>query len=93
MLPTYNDVKIICANNESFKIKHQTFGNTTVAQCTYFLASTGDFFPTVIELEENGKTISVYGDVEFNGTKLKNMTDTEIEIIGFDTLSQFAFGQ
>lgn len=44
MLPTYEDVKLICEKNESFKMKHQTFGNTTVAQCTYFLASSGDFF-------------------------------------------------
>lgn len=44
MLPTYEDVKLICEKNESFKMKEQTFGNTTVAQCTYFLASAGDFF-------------------------------------------------
>jgi len=41
---TYNDVKTICEKNESFKMKHQIFGNTHVAQCTYFLASAGDFF-------------------------------------------------
>lgn len=44
MLLTYEDVKLICEKNESFKMKHQTFGNTTVAQCTYFLASASDFF-------------------------------------------------
>lgn len=43
-LLTYQDIIDIAAVNESFKVKHQTFGNTTVAQCTYFLASSGDFF-------------------------------------------------
>jgi T4 RnlA family RNA ligase len=41
---SYEDVKLICEKNESFKMKHQVFGNTVVAQCTYFLASAGDFF-------------------------------------------------
>jgi hypothetical protein len=41
---TYDDVKLICEKNESFKMKHQRFGNSIVAQCTYFLASAGDFF-------------------------------------------------
>jgi len=41
---TYEDAMMICEKNESFKVKHQTFGNTTVAQFTYFLASAGDFF-------------------------------------------------
>lgn len=41
---TYDDVKKICEKNDSFKMKHQLFGNTHVAQCTYFLASAGDFF-------------------------------------------------
>lgn len=41
---TYEDAMLICEKNESFKVKHQTFGNTTVAQFTYFLASAGDFF-------------------------------------------------
>ena len=44
MLPTYEDVKLICEKNESFKMKHQRFGDTVVAQATYFLASAGDFF-------------------------------------------------
>ena len=44
MLLTYEEVKEICVVNESFKMKHQIFGNTHVAQCTYFLASAGDFF-------------------------------------------------
>lgn len=41
---TYEDAMLICEKNESFKVKHQTFGDTTVAQFTYFLASAGDFF-------------------------------------------------
>lgn len=41
---TYEDVKLICEKNESFKMKHQRFGDTLVAQATYFLASAGDFF-------------------------------------------------
>jgi len=41
---TYEDVVGICEANESFKMKHQTFGDTQVAMCTYFLASAGDFF-------------------------------------------------
>ena len=41
---TYDDVKLICEKNESFKMKHQRIGNSIVAQCTYFLASAGDFF-------------------------------------------------
>lgn len=41
---TYEDVVSICEANESFKMKHQTFGDTQVAMCTYFLASAGDFF-------------------------------------------------
>lgn len=41
---SYEDVKLICEKNECFKMKHQVFGNTVVAQCTYFLASAGDFF-------------------------------------------------
>jgi T4 RnlA family RNA ligase len=44
MLLTYEEVKEICDVNESFKMKHQLFGTTHVAQCTYFLASAGDFF-------------------------------------------------
>ncbi len=44
MLLTYDEVKEICNVNESFKMKHQVIGNTTIAQCTYFLASAGDFF-------------------------------------------------
>jgi len=91
MLPTYEDVKLICANNESFKMKHQKFENTTIAQCVYFLASIGDFFPQIITIEENDKTISLYGELTFNGVKLKEMTDAEIEKLGFEHLSQFAF--
>ena len=41
---TYEDVLKICQMNESFKMKTQVFGDTTVAQITYFLASPGDFF-------------------------------------------------
>ena len=41
---TYEDVLKICQMNESFKMKTQVFGDTTVAQVTYFLASAGDFF-------------------------------------------------
>ena len=41
---TYEDVLEICQKNESFKMKTETFGNSIVAQCTYFLASTSDFF-------------------------------------------------
>jgi len=41
---TYEDVLEICQKNESFKMKTQVFGDTQVAQCTYFLASAGDFF-------------------------------------------------
>lgn len=41
---TYNNIVDICETNESFKMKHQTFGDTQVAMCTYFLASPGDFF-------------------------------------------------
>lgn len=91
MLPTYEDVKLICEKNESFKMKEQTFGGTTVAQCTYFLASAGDFFPDLIELEENGEKITLYGELDFNGKKLKNMSDSEIEELGFEFLSQFKF--
>lgn len=41
---TYDDVVEICNVNEAFKLKQQKFGNTLVAQCTYFLAKAGDFF-------------------------------------------------
>lgn len=88
---SYEDVKLICEKNECFKMKHQVFGNTVVAQCTYFLASAGDFFPIVIELEEDGKKISLYGEMDFNGTKLKDMSDQEIKDLGFEFLSQFKF--
>lgn len=44
MLLTYDEVKEICAVNDAFRIKHQIFGTTHVAQCTYFLAKAGDFF-------------------------------------------------
>lgn len=44
MLLTYDEVKEICEVNEAFRIKHQKFGDTHVAQCTYFLAKAGDFF-------------------------------------------------
>jgi len=91
MLPTYNDLKLICKNNDSFKTKEETFGNTTVAQFTYHLASVGDFFPDIIHIEEDGKKISLYGELVFNGKKLKDMSDEEIEKIGFEVLSQFSF--
>lgn len=93
MLPTYNDIKIICKNNEVFKSKYQKFGDSEVVQCTYFLAQPVDFFPTIIVLEENDKTIELYGEIVLNGKKLKEMNDSEIESLGFDYLSQFAFGQ
>jgi hypothetical protein len=93
MLPTFNDIKIICKSNDVFKSKYQKFGETEVVQCTYFLAQPVDFFPTILELEENGKTIELYGELVFNEKKLKEMTDTEIESLGFDFLTQFSFGQ
>lgn len=88
---TYDDVKLICANNDSFKIKHQKFCNTEVAQCTYFLASTSDFFPVIIEVQEDDKKITLYGELVFNGKKLKDMDDSEIACIGFEELCKFAF--
>ncbi len=91
MILSYDDVKLIVANNESFKMKHQRFGNSIVAQCTYFLASTGDFFPEIIVLEENNEKISLYGELVFNNKKLKDMNDDEIKSLGFDFLKQFKF--
>jgi hypothetical protein len=93
MLPNYNDVKMICKKNESFKMKTQVEGSTIVAQCTYFLASAGDFFPDIIELEENGETITLYGELDFDGKKLKDMSDEEIENLGFEFLSKFSFSE
>ena len=91
MLLSYNDVKLICENNEAFKMKHQQIGNSIVAQCTYLLASTGDFFPEIIVLEENNEKISLYGELVFNNKKLKDMNDDEIKSLGFDFLKQFKF--
>lgn len=87
----YNNCKLICEHNTSFKSKQQTFGNTVVAQFTYHLASSSDFFPDIIEIEENNKKIILYGEIEFNGKKLKNLSDIEIQNIGFELLSQYAF--
>ena len=91
MKTIYENVANICENNEFFKMKHQIFGSTTVAQCNYHLASAGDFFPDIIELEENEHTISIYGEIKVNGKKLKNMNDVEIQNIGFEFLSTLAF--
>jgi len=44
MLMTYEEVLSITKVNKSFKMKYEKFGSTTVAMCTYFLASSGDFF-------------------------------------------------
>jgi len=44
MVLTYEETLEITKLNETFKMKHENFGNTTVAQCTYFLASANDFF-------------------------------------------------
>ena len=49
MLMTYEEVLEITKVNESFKMKHQQIGNTTVAMCTYFLASPGDFFDAKLD--------------------------------------------
>ena len=88
---TYDDVKLICDNTDSFKMKYQKFGDTEVAQCTYFLASTSDFFPDIVEVQEDGKKITLYGELVFNGKKLKDMDDSEIASIGFEELCKFSF--
>jgi len=89
---TYDEVREICNTVECFKMKTQVIGNSTIAQCTYFLASAGDFFPDMIELEKDGETIIIYGETVINGKKAADMTDTELEALGFDFLSKFAFG-
>ncbi len=90
---TYEQALDVCKNNEHFKVKTQVFGNSTVAQFTYFLASAGDFFPDMVELTEDGKTIVIYGETVINGKKIKDMSDEELEILGFDFLSTFEFGK
>jgi T4 RnlA family RNA ligase len=44
MLPTYEDAKLICEKNKAFKMKHETFGDSSVAQFNYGYASHRDFF-------------------------------------------------
>lgn len=88
---TYADVQLICAHTDCFKLKHQVVDNTPVAQCTYFLASADDFFPTIIEIQDNGEKMMLYGELVFNGKKLKDMDDDEIKNIGTNILSQFKF--
>lgn len=94
MLLTYDEVKEICEVNEAFRIKHQKFGDTHVAQCTYFLAKAGDFFPEFIDLEDEvtGEKITIYGEREFNGKKIKNMSNKEIEELGFEFFKKNNFG-
>ncbi len=88
---SYEDVLAITKSNEHFKLKHQNFGDTTVAQCTYFLAKAGDFFPEFIEIEENGEKFSIYGECLINNKKAKDYKDEELINLGFEYLSQFNF--
>jgi len=68
---TNEDVVNICEANESFKMKHQTFGDTQVAMCTYFLASAGDFFDakndgSMVNAQElRGITFTKYKDEDW----------------------------
>ena len=65
---TYEDVVGICEANESFKMKHQTFGDTQVAMCTYFLASAGDFF----DAKNDGSLLNALELRGITFTKFKN---------------------
>jgi hypothetical protein len=56
----------------------------------YRLASFNDFVRNVVEIESNdGILIKIKGDIILDGKLIKDMTDDELILIGFENLSKF----
>jgi hypothetical protein len=61
-----------------------------VSVFNYRFASYNDFVKNIIEIESNdGIIIKINGDSYIDDKKIKDMSDDELIIIGFDKLSEF----
>lgn len=90
-LPTYEECREICDANDNFifyEIKTEIDGYK-ISIFNNRLAQPSDFIVDFLEFEENGVKIIINGNIIYNGKKLKEYSDKELDMIGFQKLSEF----
>lgn len=90
-LPTYEECKAICDKYDNFQFYEGVtyVDGYKISSFNYRLIGYNDFINEKIELEEDGKKITLWGNDFINNKKISEHTDDELNTLGFEFLSKF----
>jgi len=83
-LKTREECRQIVENSEAFYVTETVVEGCKVELYDYRLASINDFEQVTVTIEEDGKKLSFYHTELINGKMIGEMTEDEIEKLGFD---------
>ncbi len=83
ILPSREECSYITKNTDAFFVSETVIEGQKVEIYNYRLTSLSDFEQETIRLEENNKTLLFYHTELINGKMIGEMTNIEIEELGF----------